>query len=135
MTVNAESAWIVYQTQGKRPALKRFKLADQIGPVNLDKASKDLRPVIGALRLEPGSRIQEIELVLRPSGHSIVEGGEKVCDVKVPSDRFSAKAHPSIQVIDGRNILGFYFDHAHSVIEKSSPRDCIVKPVVELTVH
>ncbi|WP_374030939.1 DUF4382 domain-containing protein [Bdellovibrio bacteriovorus] len=113
----------------------RLILAQGLGPVDLLTLQNGVTLPLQDVEAPAGIRIQQIRLVLKPSGHYAVKGDDSICELKTPSAQktgvkiiltnkvqFEAGHHYNI-VVD--------FDALKSVVVQGNG-GCLLKPVLKL---
>lgn len=113
----------------------RLILAQGLGPVDLLQLQNGVTLPLQDVEAPAGIRIQQIRLVLKPSGHYAVKGDDSICELKTPSAQktgvkiiltnkvqFEAGHHYNI-VMD--------FDALKSVVVQGNG-GCLLKPVLKL---
>lgn len=113
----------------------RLILAQGLGPVDLLQLQNGVTLPLQDVEAPAGIRIQQIRLVLKPSGHYAVKGDDSICELKTPSAQktgvkiiltnkvqFEAGHHYNI-VVD--------FDALKSVVVQGNG-GCLLKPVLKL---
>ncbi|AHZ85396.1 hypothetical protein Bb109J_c2710 [Bdellovibrio bacteriovorus] len=113
----------------------RLILAKGLGPVDLLQLQNGVTLPLQDVEAPAGIRIQQIRLVLKPSGHYAVKGDDSICELKTPSAQktgvkiiltnkvqFEAGHHYNI-VVD--------FDALKSVVVQGNG-GCLLKPVLKL---
>ncbi|MFV8258765.1 DUF4382 domain-containing protein [Bdellovibrio bacteriovorus] len=113
----------------------RLILAEGLGPVDLLQLQNGVTLPLQDVEAPAGIRIQQIRLVLKPSGHYAVKGDDSICELKTPSAQktgvkiiltnkvqFEAGHHYNI-VVD--------FDALKSVVVQGNG-GCLLKPVLKL---
>ncbi|WP_374033754.1 DUF4382 domain-containing protein [Bdellovibrio bacteriovorus] len=113
----------------------RLILAQGLGAVDLLTLQNGVTLPLQDVEAPAGIRIQQIRLVLKPSGHYAVKGDDSICELKTPSAQktgvkiiltnkvqFEAGHHYNI-VVD--------FDALKSVVVQGNG-GCLLKPVLKL---
>lgn len=113
----------------------RLILAQGLGAVDLLQLQNGVTLPLQDVEAPAGIRIQQIRLVLKPSGHYAVKGDDSICELKTPSAQktgvkiiltnkvqFEAGHHYNI-VVD--------FDALKSVVVQGNG-GCLLKPVLKL---
>lgn len=113
----------------------RLQLAKGLGPVDLLTLQNGVTLPLQDIVAPAGLQVQQIRLVLKPSGHYAVKSDDSICELKTPSAQktgvkiiltnkvqFEAGHQYSI-VVD--------FDALESVVVQGNGR-CLLKPVLKL---
>lgn len=113
----------------------RLKLAQGLGPVDLLTLQNGITLPLQDIVAPAGLQVQQIRLILKPSGHYAIKSDDSICELKTPSAQktgvkiiltnkvqFEAGHQYSI-VVD--------FDALKSVVVQGNGR-CLLKPVLKL---